>query len=210
MPGGCAERNALGRRCTGRRTGGTYALPRVTRAPALMVLTCPVRSGQTDENDDVRRRSRRAVLRAGGLLAATAVTIPTTACDLLTGRPKPPPGPDPLAPLIAGALDLAARYEAVVTRYPEVAGRLTPVAQAHRAHAAELARVTGVALPSGTPTPAPTVAAGDLPTALAALRTAEQQGHAAAVSACANAPGNRAAVLGSIAAARATHLEVLQ
>jgi hypothetical protein len=210
MPGGCAERNALGRRRTARRTGGTYALPRVTRTPAPMVLTWPVRSGQTEENDDVRRRSRRTVLRAGGLLAVTAVTVPITACDLLTGKPKPPPGPDPLMPLITGALDLAARYEVVLTRYPEVASRLTPVAQAHRAHAAELARVAGVALPSSSPTPASTVAGGDLPTALAALRTAEQQGHEAAVSACVNAPAKRAALLGSIAAARATHLEVLQ
>ncbi|GAB3972305.1 hypothetical protein [Plantactinospora veratri] len=42
------------------------------------------------------------------------------------------------------------------------------------------------------------------------LREAEQQGRDAAAKACLEAPANRAALVGSVTAARATHLEVLR
>jgi hypothetical protein len=175
-----------------------------------MVFTWLVRIGHTDQNDNVRGRSRRELLRALGLVALGGTAAPMTACDLFDRAPKRPPEPDPLAPMIAEALDLAARYEAAVASNAALAGRLGPVAQAHRAHAEELARVTGAALPTGTPTPAPTTPAADGQNVLAALRAAEQQGREAAAKACVDAPVQRAALLGSIAAARATHLEVLR
>lgn len=179
-----------------------------------MVLTWAVRSAEEDQNRGVRGWSRRAALRGAALTAVAAA--PLTGCDLFDRRPAPK-RPDPLAPLISDALDLAARYEATVAGYPDLAERLTPVAQAHRAHAAELARVAGTAVPSapaggsGTAgSPAAQPSTSDVKTALAALRAAEQQGREAIGKACLDAPERRAALLGSIAAARATHLEVLR
>ncbi|MFY1669186.1 hypothetical protein ACN27G_04380 [Plantactinospora sp. WMMB334] len=153
------------------------------------------------------------MVRAAALLGFVGATAPVTGCGLFDGEPDPPPPPDPLAPLITGALDLAARYDAAVAAHPELADRLRPVAEAHRAHAAELARVTGTALPSATPTasaPATDPGAGTATATLGGLREAEQQGREAASRAAAEAPAGRAALVGSIAAARATHLEVLR
>jgi hypothetical protein len=179
-----------------------------------MVLTWAVRSAGEDQNTGGRGWSRRGVLQAAGLTAV--VVTPLAGCDLFDKKPAPKT-PDPLAPLISDALGLADRYDAAAAGYPDLAARLTPVAQAHRAHAAELARVTGTALPSapapsgsatgGSPGQSPT---GDANSALAALRAAEQQGREAVAKACIDAPKSRAALLGSIAAARATHLEVLR
>jgi hypothetical protein len=45
---------------------------------------------------------------------------------------------------------------------------------------------------------------------LTALREAEERGRAAAATLCADAPADRAALVGSIAAARATHVEALR
>lgn len=115
--------------------------------------------------------------------------------------------------MINAARDLAGRYDAAVAAFPELAERLNPIAEAHRAHAAELRRVaaasTGTPDASGT-TPAAAAMPGDAATTLAELRKAEQQAHEEAVHACLAAPGERAALLGSIAAARAAHLEVLR
>lgn len=142
--------------------------------------------------------------------AAVATAAPVTGCDR---GPAPEPTPDPLAPLLANALALAARHEAAIAAHPELTDRLTAVAQAHRAHAAELARITGTTAASaagtGTPTPGATPA-GDVAGTLAGLRTLEQEGREMAAQACLVAPARRAALLGSIAAARSTHLEVLR
>jgi hypothetical protein len=125
-----------------------------------------------------------------------------------------PPAPDPLAPLLAEALALAGQHEAAIAALPDLADRLTPVAQAHREHAAALAKVTNVPAPSATASPDPSAAgsppAADAKSTLAALRAAEQKGQKAAAKACQAAPGERAALLGSIAAARASHLEVIR
>ncbi|MFD0970030.1 hypothetical protein [Plantactinospora endophytica] len=152
------------------------------------------------------------MVRGVALVALVGATGPLTGCGLFGDEPDPPP-PDPLAPLITGALDLAARYDAAITAFPELADRLRPVAEAHRAHAAELARVTGTALPSASAaatTPAADPGAGSASAALSQLREAEQQGREAAAKACTEAPASRSALVGSIAAARATHLEVLR
>lgn len=176
-----------------------------------MVLTCPVRTDNTADSAGGRAGwSRRRVLRGAALLAAATGTAPLAAgCGLFDGGPDRSPAQDALAPLLAGALDLAGRHEAAAAAFPELADRLSPLAQAHRAHAAELARVTGATLPSGSPSPAGPP--GDsAAAALAALRTAEQQGRDAAAAACIAAPRARATLVGTVAAARATHLEVLR
>jgi hypothetical protein len=142
-----------------------------------------------------------------GAVLGAASAYPLAGCGLFDDEPAPVASADPLAPLLAEALDLAGRHEAAVAAHPELAGRLAPVARAHRLHAAELARITGAPAPASPSAPA-SPPAGDVKAALAALRAAEQQGQQAAAQACRTAPAERAALLGSIAAARATHLEV--
>ncbi|MFC6017340.1 hypothetical protein ACFP2T_14120 [Plantactinospora solaniradicis] len=172
-----------------------------------------MRTGDTNQKNGTAGRSRRDVVRATALVALVGATGSLTGCGLFDNEPDPPPAPDPLAPLIGGALDLAARYEAAIAAFPELDGPLRPVAEAHRAHAAELARVTGTALPSATVAPSTSAGdpgAGTAATALGQLREAEQQGREAAAKACTEAPANRSALVGSITAARASHLEVLR
>ncbi|GAB3082059.1 hypothetical protein [Micromonospora schwarzwaldensis] len=148
------------------------------------------------------------MLRAGALVALGGAATPLTGCDLFD-RDREPPRPDALEPLAAEALALEARHRAAASAAPALAARLTPIADAHRAHADELRRVIGRPAPSGTPA-GPSGTPADAPDAvLAELRRAEQQGHANAAKAGATAPAERAALLGSIAAARATHVEAL-
>ncbi|MEH0950379.1 hypothetical protein [Micromonospora sp. CPCC 205554] len=147
------------------------------------------------------------MLRAGGLVALGGAAAPLTGCDLFD-RDKEPPAPDALEPLAAEALALEARYRAAATAAPALAERLTPIADAHRAHAEELRRVIGRPAPSGTPAAAGSASAPDA--VLTELRRAEQEGRTNAARACAGAPAERAALLGSIAAARATHVEALK
>lgn len=134
-------------------------------------------------------------------------TAPLTGCDLFD-RDEEPPEPDALEPLVAEALALEARHRAAATADPALADRLTPIADAHRAHAEELRRVIGRPAPSGTPAAAGSASAPDA--VLTELRRAEQEGRTNAAKACAAAPAERAALLGSIAAARATHVEALK
>jgi hypothetical protein len=157
--------------------------------------------------------SRRGVLAAavGGL-----ALYPIAGCGLFGDEEDKaqPSAPDPLAPLLAEALSLADRHEAAIAAFPALAGRLSPVAEAHREHAAALAKMIKAPEPgasgSSTPSTAPATPEGDQKSALAALRSAEQKGQKAAAEACRSAPAERAALLGSIAAARATHLEVVR
>ncbi|MEU4568512.1 hypothetical protein [Micromonospora sp. NPDC023956] len=173
-----------------------------------MVLTCPVAIGRATQRDGTAGHTRRKVLRTGALLALGGATASAAGCGLLD-RDGPPPPPDPLTPLVDGALALAARYQAAIDADPALAGRLTPIAEAHRAHATELAAAIGVALPSASPS-APAGAPTGTAAVLADLRAAEDRARAEAATFCAEAPADRAALVGSIAAARATHVEVLR
>ncbi|GGJ77056.1 hypothetical protein GCM10010123_03800 [Pilimelia anulata] len=138
--------------------------------------------------------TRRALLRAAALVPAAAVAA---GC-----RPGRPAAPDPLTGLLAGTVALAALYARVIETTPALAARLAPVRAAHEAHAAALTAV--IAPPTTPPAPPP----GAAPT-VATLRRAERTGQRAAAAACLAAPAARATLLGEIAAARATHLEVL-
>ncbi|MEH1102667.1 hypothetical protein [Micromonospora sp. CPCC 205561] len=149
------------------------------------------------------------MLRAGAFLALGGAAAPLTGCGLLDRDDGPDPGPDPLTPLLDESLRLAAGHRDAAAAHPALAGLLTPIAEAHHAHAAELARVIGVPLPSAS-APAAAVPAGDPASARAALRESERGGRETATRACAAAPAERAALLASIAAARATHVEALK
>ncbi|WP_203779851.1 hypothetical protein [Actinoplanes rishiriensis] len=138
------------------------------------------------------------------VLTATALGLTSLAgCDQ---EEAPPPPPDPLLPVLTEALALAAAYDRAVVAQPGLAGRLTPLAEDHRAHAAELARIIDTPAPSAAG-PVPSAGAADL---IADLRALEQAAQRNAVTACRTAPADRAALVGSIAACRATHAEALR
>ncbi|GIJ77075.1 hypothetical protein Xph01_15070 [Micromonospora phaseoli] len=167
--------------------------------------------GRTTRLDGSSELSRRAVLRAGALLALGGAAVPLTSCGLLD-RDEQPPQPDALTPLIDEALRLAAGLRAAATAHPELTDRLVPLAESHEAHAAELTRVVGgpTATPSGSAVSPSSAPSADRSATLTALRQSERAGRDAATRACATAPAERAALLGSVAAARATHLEALR
>ncbi|MEU4241569.1 hypothetical protein [Actinoplanes sp. NPDC026619] len=164
-----------------------------------MVLTCAVRKSDTGH-------TRRRVLGAG--LSLTVLG----GCGLLDHYDDgPPPAPDPLQPLADEALALAAAYDRAAVSLPALAARITPLAEDHRAHAAELARVIGrTPVASASAAAAPSAPATDPAAALAGLRAAEQTAMKSAVTACATTTELRAGLVGSIAACRATHVEALR
>jgi hypothetical protein len=175
-----------------------------------MVLTVPVRT-----DGERVSHSRRAVLRAAlGAVAATVSAPAVTGCD--SGKPASSRAqqPDPLNPLYAATSALLARYEATIAALPALAPGLTPLRDDHRQHLRALAREIGPGLASvsggasGGPSPATDVPADSL-SAIAALAAVEKEAATAARAACLAAPSYRAALLGSIAAARASHGEVL-
>jgi hypothetical protein len=133
-----------------------------------------------------------------------AGAVSLAACDRAPRAPQPPP-PDPLNPFYQDTAALLARYQATIAAQPGLADRLGTIRDAHRAHLQALAREIG---PGLSASPNPSAAAG-APASLAALSAAEKDGAAAATAACLHAPSYRAALLGSIAAARASHAVVL-
>ncbi|MFY1619897.1 hypothetical protein [Micromonospora sp. WMMD736] len=175
-----------------------------------MVLTCPVGIGRTTQRDQVFRHSRRKLLRAGALLALGGAVAPLTGCDLFDRDDEPTPPPDPLRSMVDEALGLAAAYRASAAAHPDLADRLNPIAETHTAHATELARVVGITLPSAPAVDPSATAASEPAGALADLRAREKAAQQSATAACAAAPAARAALLGSIVAARATHQEALK
>lgn len=162
------------------------------------------------------RWSRRAVLRATGVGAAGLGTA--SAAGLLAGcswfAPDPdPPPPDPLEPVLAATRGLIGRYQAATERHPGLAGVLAPVLAAHVAHAEALQEMIDRAespSPPGEWVPPPTPVPAQEDEAVGSLREAERDAYDQAVAACLAAPPVRAARLGSICAARATHLEALR
>ncbi|MBB4697344.1 hypothetical protein [Paractinoplanes abujensis] len=148
---------------------------------------------------------RRRVL---GVAAAGLAATSLSGCGLLDDEPAPPETPDPLQPLLDEAAALAASYDRAIAAQPGLGTRLTPLADDHRAHVAELARLIGKTPPSAGPSAsAPAGAAAET---VATLRSAEQAAQKSAVAACLAAPAERAALVGSIAASRATHAEALR
>ncbi|NYH45529.1 hypothetical protein HNR22_005256 [Micromonospora jinlongensis] len=166
--------------------------------------------GRTTQRDQASGHSRRKLLRGGALLVLGGVAAPLTGCDLFDRDDQPEPPPDPLRPMVDESLALAEAYRSTATAHPDLADRLGPIAEAHTAHATELARVIGVALPSAAATAPTTAPAAEPAGALAALRALEKTAQQSATQACAAAPAERAALLGSIVAARATHQEALK
>ena len=136
--------------------------------------------------------------------------VSVAACDSPQQAGQRQQTPDPLNPFYHDTAALLGRYEATVAAQPDLATRLGPIRDTHRAHLQALAREIGPGLDAPT-TGAPTVtpAGTGEPASLPTLLAAERDAVAAARTACLKAPSYRAAVLGSIAAARASHVAVL-
>jgi hypothetical protein len=166
-----------------------------------MVFTGPVRMNAVRMNPE--RPSRRRVL---GMAATGLGSAALSGCGLFGSKPttSSAEGDDAVQPLLTEAVALAGAYDKAAAAQPDLAARLKPLADDHRAHAAALAKLVGKAVPAAAPA---AVGPGDV---LAALRTAEQAAQRNAVTACKQAPADRAALIGSIAACRATHAEALR
>lgn len=120
----------------------------------------------------------------------------------------------PLESTLTGTLALLNAYDATVAAQPDLSGRLAPLRAEHATHIGALNAAMGRATPSTAPSagasgsPGPAVPAG-AKAAVAALRAAEKTAQADAAKTCLSVPAQYAELLGSIAACRATHLEVL-
>lgn len=148
-----------------------------------------------------------------GALAGATTAGTLTGCSWLAPVPPPPLPPDPLAPLLRSNRRLTGHYQAVLAVHPELTDLLSPLVAVHTAHAAVLLDL--VRRPAATPpaggwvqSPATNVPA-EAADALAMLRAEEEAARDEAAQACLAAPPERAALLGSICAARASHVEVL-
>jgi|SRR5579859_2371656 len=153
--------------------------------------------------------SRRAVLAS---VLGTGAGLVLSGC---VGHKEPPAPakPHPLVPTLAGVQALVDRYQATIPAYSDLSDRLQPLLADHLAHLDAVRRAMGTpASTSASPTESPSAAAtvaDDEGAALKALHDAEQAGQTEATTACLAAPAEYAALIGSIAACRATHVEVL-
>lgn len=154
------------------------------------------------------RVSRRGLLRGALAIAGLAGVGAVAGCDLIsgvTGEDDVEVSPE-LAELLTATVALGDAYDGAIARAPSLTDRLTPMRDAHRAHAEALAQ----ALARPAPTAGTADGPSDPPAVLAALVQAEIEGLEAARTACLTAPARLAKLIGSMAAARACHLEVLQ
>lgn len=141
-----------------------------------------------------------ATTAAGG--TTTAAASGTAAAATSAASTSAAAGPAAWAVKSAAAeRQLAASYAAVIKAHPALKTVLMPLQAAHSAHARAL-RAPGPA----KALPLPPTQAG----ALIALVTAENHASSLASAACVTCPVEGAVVLGSIAAADASHVLVLQ
>jgi hypothetical protein len=131
-----------------------------------------------------------------------------TGCDPFADEVPAEIGPHALDGLVAGTVALAGRYQAAIAAVPALADSLTPVQETHQRHATVLAQAIGRPMPTAT-APAEPAPAGRA-AAVAALATAEKAARDEAVTACLAATARLATLLGTMAAARASHLEILK
>jgi len=152
--------------------------------------------------------SRRGLLRGLAAVVGLVGAGSVAGCDLFGGSSGP--GEDDLSPelvaLLTQTVALGDAYDGAITRVPALAPRLTGLRDAHRAHAQALAQ----ALVRPSPDAGTTDGATDPAAALTELIDAETRGLEEARAACLAAPTRLAPLIGSIAAARACHLEVLR
>ena len=156
-----------------------------------------------------RLTSRRAFLRAA--VAVTGIGLASTStlagCDLFGSGGSTTPPTAALDGLLAHTVALGHQYDGAIAAAPDLAALLTPLRDAHRAHAEAIAASIGRPVPSAGPESS--AAPADRQAALVALRSAEKAAQAESLAACLGADERLAPLLGSITAARASHQEVL-
>jgi hypothetical protein len=151
--------------------------------------------------------ARRSVLI--GAAAVTAAGL-LSACDLNGDEPEvvPPPDAAALRQVAGEALDLAGRYDAAIEQGLDRAGTLTAIRDAHREHAAAIGRSLDASVaPSAGPSASGATGSGG---AVRALQAAERAAAERAAAACVAVAAHYAPLLGTVAAARASHAEALQ
>jgi len=175
-----------------------------------------LRSDRTYRSGPPPGMSRRGVFGLAGAVLAAAGLAGTAGCTDGSGKPAPSPSPDPLAPVLSGTEALIDLYAATSAAQPSLAARLDPLLAEHRAHAAALRTAMGLASASASASaeaPSPGTSGVTVPddpaAALAAVVGAERAAQVAAVKDCLASRPEHAGLLGSIAASRACHLEVL-
>ncbi len=152
--------------------------------------------------------SRRAFLRGALAMVGLGLVAPAalTGCDLFGSTPDAADQDHGLDGFLAGTVALGHLYDVTITALPDFAAQLTPLRDAHRAHAQALADALATPVPIAADSAAPPTSPE---AAMPALTAAEKSGRDAATAACIAASARLAPLLGSIAAARASHLEVL-
>lgn len=150
------------------------------------------------------RAGRRAVLLGTAGVLGGAGLVGLTGCGMFNREEAPEQ--TGLDTFIASTAGLANRYDATVAANPDLAAALTPLRDAHRAHLAALASAVGKTAPAAGSGEA---AGGGKAEVYATLAEAEKAGRDEAIAECLKSTPRLAGLLGSIAAARATHLEVL-
>ncbi len=155
-----------------------------------------------------RRGFLSRLVGAGLGLSALGGTAVLGGCDALAAPEPPPRRPHPLDPFVDATAALAARYDEAFAAVSTLEAVLGPIRDTHRRHAEALAGAIG------RPAPASTAPTGGTPatraTAVAALAGAEKTARDEAVAACLAAGPRLATLLASVAAARASHLELLR
>jgi hypothetical protein len=144
------------------------------------------------------------LLGTAGVLGGAGL-VSLTGCGMFGGEEQPEQ--TVLDAFIASTAAVADRYDATVAANPDLAAALTPLRDAHRAHLAALASAVGRTAPAVGSGEA---ASGGRAEVYSALAQAEKTARDEAVAECLRSTPRLAGLLGSIAAARATHLEVLK
>lgn len=181
-----------------------------------MVLTMPVQDG--------RGSPRRSLLAAGaaGALALTTARVAggAVAASLVGGCAAPDLFDDPpaagairdaeaLRAVAADSLALAAALDRAAVHLAAQAPRLTPLRDAHREHAAAIARSLDRAPQPSASAGSSAPADGDPAAALKALAATEWAAAERAAATCVQVAAHHAPLIGAIAAARASHAEAL-
>ena len=153
--------------------------------------------------------SRRGLLRGVAAVAGLAGVGAAAGCDLFGGNTGPDESdvPPELIELLTATVALGDAYDNAIAKAPSLSGLLTAPRDAARAHAQALAQALNKPAPQGA---TPGAGQGDPTALLAGLVDAETKGEDAARTACLSAPPRLAPLVGSIAAARACHLEILR
>ena len=163
----------------------------------------------------------RGATRRSVLAAAASLPVVAAGCSKGIGALGTPPRPSPDVAVVRDAIDaetsMIARYNAVLTAVPALAGSLRPLLQQHHEHLARLRarliepRASSQAedTSSAAATPAPPQAPGTPAAAQTYLRLAEQAAAGTLLGKITAAPPSLAQLLASIAASEATHALLL-